>query len=269
MADDKGTADIDALPMVAPCRDLRPDAPLRWLRLGWEDLKSAPGPSLGFGLLTVLISYLITTATWVWGNLGLYLGLVSGFVFVGPWLAMTWYAISRRLELGMPVGLMVSLSDAGRALRGAMFFAVILIVVLLVWARAANTMYIFFPEIHDPSWRDLTVFLAAGSAVGAVFSAVVFAASAFSLPMLLDRQADAVTAVITSINAVLRNKITLLFWGAIIVFCVIVAALTAWLGFLVLMPLLGHATWHAYRETVDASQWPASLDDSPNLERRP
>ncbi|TVQ35078.1 MAG: DUF2189 domain-containing protein [Wenzhouxiangella sp.] len=258
MVEGKNEEAAEALPMAAPCRNIRPDAPLRWLKRGWSDLKAAPATSLAFGVLTVLITYLITLATWLWGNLGLYLGLVSGFVFVGPWLAMIWYAISRRLESGVSVTLAGSLGDAGRAIKGAMFFAVILIVVLLVWARAANTMYIFFPEVHDPSWRELTLFLGAGSAVGALFSAVVFAASAFSLPMLLDRQSDAVTAVVTSINAVLRNKLTVLVWAMIIVACVIVAAMTAWIGFVVLMPLLGHATWHAYRDTIDASQWPAS-----------
>ncbi len=258
MVEGKEKEAVETLPMAAPCRSIRPDAPLRWLKLGWSDLRAAPATSLGFGVLTVLISYLISLATWTWGNLGLYLGLVSGFVFVGPWLAMIWYAISRRLEAGLPVTLAASLRDAGQAIRGAVFFAVILIVVLLVWARAANTMYIFFPEVHDPSWRELTLFLAAGSAVGALFSAVVFAASAFSLPMLLDRQSDAVTAVVTSINAVLRNKLTVLVWAVIIVACVVASALTAWLGFVVLMPLLGHATWHAYRDTIDASLWPLS-----------
>ncbi|AKS40649.1 DUF2189 domain-containing protein [Wenzhouxiangella marina] len=247
----------EELPMAAPCRRLPTRAPLDWLARGWVDLRRAPRQSLSWGAVVLALSYLITAATWRWGNLGLYLGLVSGFVFIGPWLAMTLYAISRRLELDRGVSLRRSIADAGQSIRGAMVFAVILIIVLLVWARAANTLYIFFPALANPGWRDLLLFLTVGSAVGAVFSAVVFAVSAFSLPMLMDRRADAVTAVITSINAVLRNKRTMLLWAAIIVSCVLLGAATAWLGFLILIPLLGHATWHAYRDTIDASEWPA------------
>lgn len=244
--------------MLAPCRDLRPSAPWRWLSLGWGDLRRAPRQSLGFGVLMVLVSYLVSLATWRWGNLGLYLGLVSGFVFVGPWLALAWYAISRALENDRQPSLAGSVREATQSVGGALFFAAILIVVLLVWARAANTLYIFWPEISDPGWRDLLLFLGIGSAVGAVFCAVVFAVSAFSLPMLLDRQTDAVTAVVTSVNAVLRNKQTMLLWALIIVATVLAGILTAWLAFVVLMPLIGHATWHAYRETIDPWEWPES-----------
>jgi uncharacterized membrane protein len=251
----------EELPMLAPCRDIGPDAPWRWLRLGWRDLRAAPRQSLSYGVLMVLISYLITLAAWRFGNIGLYLGLVTGFVFVGPWLALTLYAISLRLERGQPVSLRRSLKDAGRAIGSAMVFAVILVVVLLVWARAANTMYIFYPQISDPGWRELAVFLGLGSGVGALFCAVVFAVSAFSLPMLMDRRADAVTAVITSINAVLRNKITMLVWALIIVTCVLIGILTAWLAFAVLLPVLGHATWHGYRETIDAWEWPSTVPE--------
>lgn len=250
--------DPSELPFLAPCRDLTPAAAWRWLRKGFADLRAAPRQSLAYGGLTVLLSWLVSLAAWQFGNIGLYLGLVTGFVFVGPWLALTLYAISLRLERQQPVSLLGSLKDAASAIGSAMVFAVILVVVLLVWARAANTMYIFYPQISDPSARDLLIFLTAGSAVGALFSAVVFAASAFSLPMLIDRQADAVTAVVTSINAVLRNKISLLVWALIIVACVVIAALTAWLAFFVLMPILGHATWHAYRETIDADAWPSN-----------
>jgi len=246
----------DELPLAAPCRELRPGAPLNWLRKGWQDIKSAPRQSLTYGFVLVLLSYLVSLVTWIWGNLGFYLGLVTGFVFVGPWLALTLYAISRRLEMGRGVSLRRSLADAGQSLTGGLFFAAILVVVLLVWARAANTLYIFFPSIHDPGWRDLIVFLAIGSTVGLLFCAVVFAVSAFSLPMLMDRRCDAITAVVTSVNAVLRNKPAMLVWATIIVISVVLGALTAWLAFAVLMPLLGHATWHAYRETIDSSEWP-------------
>lgn len=247
----------DELPLAAPCRRLEIGEPWRWVRRGWNDLRRAPRQSLTWGAVLVVLSYLITAASWYWGNLGLYLGLVTGFVFVGPWLALTLYAISRRLELDRNVSLARSVADAAQSVRGALFFAVMLIIVLLVWARAANTLYIFFPAIAEPEWQDLVIFLGIGSAVGAVFSAVVFAVSAFSLPMLMDRRTDAVTAVVTSINAVLRNKLPMLVWASIIVAGVVIGAMTAWLAFALILPVLGHATWHAYRATINAEEWPA------------
>ncbi len=198
----------------------------------------------------------LSLATWVWGNLGLYLGLVSGFVFLGPWLALTLYSISLRLERGERPTVARSLADAWRSVGGALFFAVILVVVFLVWARAANTLYIFFPQISDPALVDLLLFLGVGSAVGALFCAVIFTISAFALPMLMDCKVDAVTAVVTSINAVLRNKRAMAVWAMMIVGSVLLGILTAWLAFAVVLPVIGHATWHAYRETIDASAWP-------------
>lgn len=242
--------------MLAPCRQLAPGASLQWLALGWRDVKAAPGPSLTYGLLVVALSYLISAATWRWGNLGLYLGLVSGFVFIGPWLALTLYSISQQLERGEAPTLRRSLGDAAQSIGGALVFAVILVVVLLVWARAANTLYIFFPTSSTPGWQELAWFLGIGSAVGALFCLVIFSASAFSLPMLMDRRVDAVTAVITSIHAVLRNKPAMAVWAAIIVASVLLGMLTAWLAFVVVIPLIGHATWHGYRATIDAAQWP-------------
>jgi uncharacterized membrane protein len=128
--------------------------------------------------------------------------------------------------------------------------------VLLVWARAATIMNVFRPDSALPTWRELIPFFGIGSAVGAVFASIVFAATAFSLPMLLDRRTDAVTGVVTSINATLRNKAAMAVWGAIIVLGVLAGFATLLLGFVVLLPLIGHATWHAYRETIEASMWP-------------
>lgn len=245
-----------ALPFVAPCRSLAAGAALEWIRLGWNDLRRAPRQSLTYGLVMVLLSYLITAFTLWWGNLGLYLGLISGFVFVGPWLALTLYAISIRLERHEPVSLLRSIDDARQQLGNALVFAVILTVVFLVWARAATILHVFFPAGSDRGLKDLAWFLGIGSSVGALFSAIVFAVSAFSLPMLMDRKVDTVTAVVTSVNAVLRNKPAMAVWAMLIVACVLLGLLTAYLAFLVLLPLLGHATWHAYRQTIDASRWP-------------
>ena len=250
------TPSSDELPFVAPCRVLDLQAPKRWIKAAWLDLKANPKASLCFGLMICLLSHLVTFATWRFGNLGLYLGLVTGFVFVAPALAMTFYVISKHHGANVPVRILEVLRVAVGAWRRSLVLAVLLIIVLLVWARAANTLYVFYPLQHEPTWSDLTWFLSVGTVVGALFSLVVFAMSAFSLPMLLDRKVDAVTAVITSINAVLRNKKPMLLWAMIIVGTVISGILTAWLSFVVVMPLIGHATWHAYQATVDASDWP-------------
>ena len=116
----------EELPFAAPCRSLSIGAPLHWLRLGWADLRAAPRQSLSYGLAMLALSYVITASTWWFGNAGLYLGLVSGFVFVGPWLALTLYSISRRLEEGRQVSLPKSMKDAARAVGNALVFAVIL-----------------------------------------------------------------------------------------------------------------------------------------------
>ncbi|MEQ1440650.1 DUF2189 domain-containing protein [Fontimonas sp. SYSU GA230001] len=253
----------DALPFVAPCRTVPALAAFGWLRLGWADLRRAPRQSLCYGLVMALMSYAITALTWWWGDLGLYLGLLSGFVFVGPWLALTLYAISIRLDRGEPVGLLRSLADARQQLGNAMVFAMILTVVFLVWARAATILHVFFPDSSARSLHDLAWFLGIGSAVGALFCAIIFAASAFSLPMLMDRKVDTVTAVVTSVNAVLRNKPAMAVWAAVIVACVLVGVLTAYLAFIVLLPLLGHATWHAYRQTIDTARWPPVRESAP------
>jgi uncharacterized membrane protein len=124
--------------------------------------------------------------------------------------------------------------------------------------------HILYPETANASWTQFVPFFAVGTFEGAVFSAIIFCFSAFSLPMIMDRKVDVVTAIITSINAVLRNKAVSLIWACIIVLIVTIGFTTAFLGFLVLMPLLGHATWHAYKETIISDEWPrhANLDEN-------
>jgi uncharacterized membrane protein len=199
--------------------------------------------------------------TWRLGLLALYVGLASGFVFVGPFLAMGLYSISYQLEHDRAPTLAFSLQEGRAHLRDTLVLGVCLLVVLLVWARASMIMSVFRPSDAFPTWHDLIPYLSIGTAVGALFSAIVFSATAFSLPMLLDRRADAVTAVVTSINASLRNKQAMLVWAAIIVSTVVVGFATMFIGLVVLTPVIGHATWHAYREAIDASQWPATHAD--------
>jgi uncharacterized membrane protein len=137
-----------------------------------------------------------------------------------------------------------------------MVFALILMVVFLVWARAASMVHVFFPVTGEYAWRDLLPFLAVGSAVGSLFAGFTFGASAFSLPMLVDRKVDVVTAVVSSINAVLRNKAAMIVWVLLIVLGVGIGFATAFIGLAVTLPVLGYATWHSYRDCIDASAWP-------------
>ncbi len=246
----------EALPFVVPCRTLDRAAPLRWLRLGWADLRRAPRLSLSYGFALTLLSLLIAAATWRFGTLALYVGLATGFVFVGPLLAVGLYSISRQLGLGIKPVLGYCLREGTYHLKELLVLGVALLIVLLVWARAAAMVHVFFPAVGEPGWRDLFVFLGVGSATGAVFALIVFAASAFSLPFILDRKVDAITAAVSSFNAVLHNKRPMLLWVALIGMSVMLGFATAFLGFIVLLPLIGHATWHAYRETLDTGAWP-------------
>lgn len=247
----------ELLPFVAPCRSVAATAPLRWLRLGWRDVTAAPQQSLAFGAGIAALSALISAIALRFGTGWSLLVLLSGFVFVAPVLATGLYVISASVERGTKPSFAACLAAARRDLGDVLVYSLILMVICLVWVRAGSAVEIFFPEQATPSRIALATFLAIGSVVGSVFALVVFAASAFSLPMLVDRRTDAITAVVTSVNAVLRNKRAMLVWAALIVTSVAVGFATALLGLALTMPLIGHATWHAYRETVDASAWPA------------
>jgi len=157
-----------------------------------------------------------------------------------------------------------------------MVFALMLLVVFLVWARAGSAVHVFFPMGETPDWRDYVTYFGIGSAIGSIFAAIVFASAAFSLPMLVDRKVDTVTAVVTSVNAVLRNKPAMAVWAACIGLAVAPGfallfigrdhgSRLAWLmvALGVTLPLIGHATWHGYRAIVDAGQWPPN-DETPD-----
>jgi uncharacterized membrane protein len=243
-------------PFLAPCRRVPAGAPLRWLSAGWRDMKRAPGQSLGWGFVVLGVSWLVSLIALALGSWIMLLAMLSGFVFIGPLLAIALYAISSQLERGRVPTFDRSFDEARRGLGDSLVFAIVLLVIFLVWARAASLIHVFFPIDAAPDWPELMRFLGIGTAVGSMFAAITFAASAFSLPMLMDRQVDTVTAVVTSVNAALRNKAAMIVWLAIIVTLTGIGFATAFVGLAVLFPLLGHATWHAYRDVVDASAWP-------------
>lgn len=251
------TFNPDEMPFVAPCRRLQRSAPLRWLRLGWRDFRRALPQSLGYGVFMAATIALVCWLAWRYGSFWFLFAMLGGFVFLAPLTCIGLYAISAQLERGQPVSLRRALrAGLRRHIGNELTFAIVLLIVFLVWARAGAMVSIFFPMQAHPGLRELATYLAIGTSVGAVFAIITFSASVFSLPMILHRRVDAVTAVITSINAVLRNKLTMLIWLALIVLGLLLGFATACIGLVVILPVIGHAAWHAYLETIDASQFP-------------
>lgn len=176
--------------------------------------------------------------------------MLLGFVFIAPLLATGLYSVSRQLSRGEKPTLARTFYRMRQTLGNAMVFALILMVIFMVWARAGSMVHIFFPSEGGSDWMLLARFLLIGSMVGSIFAFVTFSASAFSLPMITDRGTDMVTACVTSINAVLRNRTAMMVWALIIVVLTTVGFLTAGLGLVVVVPWLGYATYHGYLDTI-------------------
>jgi len=256
-SDSEHTRDTSQLPFVAGCRVLEPDAPRRWLKLGISDFKRAPGKSLSYGFAALILCYSLAYAGLKISGFLVLLAILSGLTLIGPIMAIGLYSISCQLQNGLVPVLGYCFRDSTRGLGNLGLFSGVLIVLFLIWIHVGHLIHLFFPagELTGDT-KDLALFLGIGSAVGAVFAVVTFCISAFSLPMIMDRKTDLITAIVTSVNAVLRNRRAMLLWAALILAGILLSVVTGLLGLLVVFPVLGHATWHAYRDTIDASDWP-------------
>jgi len=249
---DEGTA--SAAPAV---RTVALGAPLRWLAAGWSDFRGSPVPSAFYGACFALMGFLIH---FVFGHAYQYVSaLITGFFLVGPFFAIGLYDLSRRRQSGQPVWLAPTL-DAWRPNVGSVgIFALVLAVILLVWARASLVVFALFftydmPDLHGFLAQVLSFahleFLFAYLCVGGFFAVLVFAISVVSVPMMLDRNTDGITASLTSLRAFAANVPAMMVWGFLIVLLVGVGFATWFVGLVVVVPVIGHATWHAYRELV-------------------
>ena len=245
------------LPFVEPCKKLSPWAPFRWVKKGVADLMHAPQQSLAYGLSVALMIAIVCLLAWFRGSQWIMFAMLGGFVFLAPLTCIGLYAISAQLERGQEPLMARSVRAAfKRHFGNEMIFALALLVIFLVWARAAVMVSVFFPTDGNPTVRDWVMYLGFGSAIGAVFAAVTFSASAFSLPMIMHRNVDSITAIVTSVNAVLRNKGAMLVWLIIIVTSLLLGIATAFIGLIVIIPVIGYAAWHGYLETIDADDFP-------------
>jgi len=250
-------ATVAALPRPVDHRRYLPaSAAFGWLAAGWRDMWTKPGASLIYGLGVAALSALMVAAMVLLGWEQVLFPALSGFLVVGPFLATGLYEKSRRLAAGEPVGLHAMLWP-GRGAGQLFFVGAILMTLMLVWMRAAVLLYaLFFGWRPFPGFEDVVAMLFAtpmglamlvtGTAIGGLFAAFAFAISTFSIPMLLDREIDAFTAMGTSMSLVWNNLPALFVWGAIVLALTLLSLATGLLGLIIVFPLLGHASWHAY-----------------------
>jgi uncharacterized membrane protein len=255
----------EAISVGAPApriRRIELDRPWAWLAAGWRDLTRAPSVSVPYGVLFALVGWAITFGLWWIGAIYLILPLIAGFLIMGPLLAVGLYEVSRRRERGERV----TLGGAIRAFRAnpsqIAFMGVTLLLLFLAWIRLAVMIFYLFFGLTPPSPADFVgrvlfsadslPFLIVGTATGAVLAALAFGISAISIPLLLDRpEAHVVTAIAASFKAVSENRATMAFWALLIVLFVGAGLITFYVGLIVTLPLIGHASWHAYRDLVE------------------
>lgn len=244
-------------------RPLTLSEPFGWLRAGARDMAATPFIALFYGLCFWAMALLLG---WVFRARPQYtMSLASGCLLVGPFLAMGLYETSRRREAGLDPGLEHSLLCWDKHMGSMGMLVLVLIVLELLWGRASLVVFAVFFNTGMPStssvlqavfspqnWSFLAVYLV----VGGAFAALVFASTVVSIPMILDRDTDAITAGITSMRVVAERTAVMLLWGLLIALLVGVALWPWGSGLVIVGPWLGHASWHAYRGAIEPLEEP-------------
>ena len=238
--------------------------PLTWLADGWRDLRYAPLVSLVHGFIVAVGGWIISALALAW--LPLLPGAFSGFVLVAPILATGLYEMSRCRERGKPGDMACALDAWRRGTRPLVWLGLGLALAGTAWVLVSAVLVALFVTAPITGAEAFLrhVVLSQGSnlfpvwvLIGALGASLVFAATVVSAPLLLDRDTDLLTAVWTSVRVVGANPVAMAFWATLIMVATALSMATAMLGFVISIPVIGHATWHAYRETVDAKGIPA------------
>jgi uncharacterized membrane protein len=231
------------------------------LRAGWRDFMRAPGYGLFFSAFYVLGGLVLTAVAAASGQEWWLMPFIVGFPLVAPFAAVGLYEVSRRLEAGEPL--------IWREVMGTVFaqkdrqlpsMAMVVLLMFMFWVFVAHTTFAVFMGVS--SLTNVTsspemllqgrglIMLLVGTLIGAGFAAVLFSFTVVGLPLLLDREVDFITAIITSIKAVMLNPVVLAVWGLVIAAILLAGMLPLFLGLFIALPVLGHASWHMYRQLM-------------------
>ena len=237
------------------------EAPWRWLSAGWSDLLAMPHISLAYGAVFAAVAVGLWFGLSTVGWQSLMLALAGGFMLIGPVLAVGLYEASRRREAGLPIKLRDIIFAGFKAPGQLSLLGLTLLLIYMVWVQIALLLFMMFfgsqpfPPIDEfvPhllfTWQGVTL-LVVGSAVGAALASLVFAICVVSVPMLMARPVGATTAIFASARATILNIKPMALWAALIAAFVAVGLATLCLGLIVIFPLIGHASWHAYRDVL-------------------
>ena len=253
----------------------------RALRLGWEDFKAVPSHAIILCVIYPVLGLVLARTVLGYSVLPLLFPLAAGFALLGPFAALGLYELSRRRESGQSA----TAWDAIEVLRSPSFGAMLglgalLLALFVTWVATAQAIYIaaFGYEgatgISDFATRVLTTpqgwwLIVVGCGVGFLFALIALCVSVVSFPLMLDRHASAGDAMVTSLRAVARNPVPMAAWGLIVAVLLVAGSLPFFVGLAIVIPLLGHATWHLYRETIEAELNPQPLPPRAPRERRP
>ena len=233
------------------------------LRLGWEDFNAIPTHAVVLCVIYPIIGFVVFRLVLGHSLLPLLFPLAAGFTLIGPFAALGLYELSRRRERGEEAAAWHAMHVLSAPSFGAILgLGTFLFVLFAIWIAAADAIYIATfgnapaASIPDFARRVLTTpegwsLIIIGCGVGFLFAVAALCISVVSFPLMLDRHATAIDAIRTSLQAVMKNPITMAAWGLIVAVLLVVGSLPFFVGLAVVLPVLGHATWHLYRKVVE------------------
>jgi uncharacterized membrane protein len=238
------------------------------LRKGFDDFWAMPTHAVFLTLIYPVAGLVLARAMLGYEIVPLLYPLAAGFALVGPLAAIGIYELSRRRELGLDTSWTRAFDIVhAPSFRGIVALALLLLVIFATWIAVAHAIYVAHFGYREP--ESLAVFvqqvlttpaghslIVVGNAVGFLFAALVLTISAVSFPLLLDRNATAMEAIVTSVRATVRNPIPIAAWGLIVAVALLLGSLPLFFGLAIVLPVLGHATWHLYRKTVEPPREP-------------
>jgi uncharacterized membrane protein len=250
------------------------------LAKGIDDFYAMPTHAMFLCVIYPIVGFLLARLAFGYSILPLLYPLASGFALVGPVGALGLYELSRRKEAGLPTSATHAFDVLGSSSIGAITaLALLLLTIFVIWVAAANAIYIATFGYATPTSIENFVYevlttgagwtlIIVGNLVGLLFAVLVLTISVVSFPLLLDRDVGAAVALLTSIRAVARNPFTMMMWGLIVAALLVVGSLPLFLGLTIVVPILGHATWHLYRRVVEPQAAPPPTLPDGQRERR-